>query len=477
MTGNRPADAKLALPICAVIALAGCTVGPEFVRPAISTPVRYAEASLLPGAAIHDPDGQLAAWWTRLGDPVLDDLIRRALTDNPDLKAAAARVREARLDERVTAAAALPSVSASGNVLNLNTSGAPLAGLTLPAHTTLYSAGFDASWEVDLFGGTRRAVEAAKANTAASDWARRDGQVSLVAEVANDYLTLRILQSRIALGKAEVQRQQGLYQLIHARRVSGFVTQTDVNQEAEAVVNAAAQLQPLGAEAQVEIHALGVLVGQPPESLINALHPTAAELPLAPIDLPLGLPSDLLRRRPDIREAEQRLAAASAQIGVSEAALYPKLNLLALASFGSPALGNLFAGQNLVSAGVGMVSQPIFDGGRARANIAIAKEKNAEAIYAYQTTVFNAFRDVENALARYNAENARRIVLARSVVAGTSDVAIAQDRYRTGFATYVEVLRAQAKLLTSRDQLVQSNGQILIDLISLYKALGGGWAD
>lgn len=480
MTRPRHSYAWMALPT--VVALAGCTVGPDYVRPGISTPAGYA------GAPVADatPSPELARWWKQLRDPVLDDLIRRALAGNPGLKAAQSRVRQARASQQATAAAALPSLSASGDVLDLNKGSATLASLPLPAHSTIYSAGFDAAWEVDLFGGNRRARAAAQANTSAAEWARRGGQVSLVAEVARDYLTLRMLQARIMLGQAGLRRRQGLLALAQARRASGFVTKASVNQQTTALVGAAEPLPQLAAEAAGQIHALSVLVGQPPAFLGPALVAVGAQdgagqdgpsLPPSPPPLPIGLPSDLLRRRPDIGEAEQRLAAANAQIGVHEAALYPRLNLRALASFGSMALGDIFAGQNLVAGGLGMLSQPLFNGGRTRAAITIAREEDAQALYAYQTTVFTAFAEVEDALARYKAEGARRDDLARAVAAASGDLAIAQSQYRTGFVPETAVLQAEAALLTRRDQLVWCDGAIAVDLIALYKALGGGWSD
>jgi NodT family efflux transporter outer membrane factor (OMF) lipoprotein len=473
------ARTRLAGVILAAGALAGCTVGPRYHRPTVATPAAYAEVAPLPAGATRnpdsDPDADLASWWTGLGDPVLDALVRRAIGANPDLAAAASRVRQARQSERVTAAAEWPTVSASGNAITYNSNRAPSASLPIPSHLNLYAAGFDASWEVDLFGGTRRAVQAAKANTAAAEWARRDGQLSLVAEVANDYLTMRIYQARVALGRSELRREQDLQVLVNARRRSGFVTDLDVNQQAVAVATAAAQIPQLTAEADVRIHALGVLLGQSPESLASDLASTDAGLPAAPTAFPVGLPSDLLRRRPDIREAERRLAAASATIGVNEAALYPKLNLMGLASFGGMTLDDLFSRQNLVSAGVGMLTQPVFNAGKTRAAIRVAKEQENQALLAYEATVYAAFRDVEDALARYNAEEARRARLAQSVAAATSTLAIATEQYRTGFVTYINVLQAQDALLNGRDQLIQSDGQILTDLVSLYKALGGGW--
>jgi NodT family efflux transporter outer membrane factor (OMF) lipoprotein len=455
-------------------ALAACTVGPDYHRPVIETPAAYAEAADPPSGAM-EPKADLATWWTKLHDPVLDDLVQRALAGNPDLAAAASRVREARQNERITRAAELPSVNATGNALTFNSNRRPSAALPIPSHANFYAAGFDASWEFDLFGATRRAVEAAKANTAAADWARRDGQVSLVAEVANDYLTLRLLQARAALGEAELQRQQGLFSLIQARRANGFVTDLDVNQQSVAVATAAALIPELTAEAKVEVHALGVLTGKPPEALIDELRPVDTNLPPPPPHLPLALPSELLQRRPDIREAERQLAAANATIGVKEAALYPKLNLLGLASFGSMNVNDLFSWGNLVSAAVGMVTEPVFNGGKTRASIAVAKEERTQALLAYQGKVFGAFRDVEDALARYRAEAARHVRLNQSVIAATSTLGIARSQYQTGFVTYINVLQAETALLNSRDQLAQSDGKLLTDLASLYKALGGGW--
>jgi NodT family efflux transporter outer membrane factor (OMF) lipoprotein len=216
-------------------------------------------------------------------------------------------------------------------------------------------------------------------------------------------------------------------------------------------------------------------LGQQPETLTGALQPTGAALPPPPPTLPVGLPSDLLRRRPDIREAERRLAAANARIGVQEAALYPSVNLLGLGSFAGASLGSLFSRQDLQSVGLGLVSVPIFSGGRTRASIAAAKEEKTQALLAYQKAVLGGFRDVEDALARYKAEDQRRTSLAQSVEAARSSLAIAQDQYRAGLANFINVLQAENSLLNSQDQLIQSDALVLSDLVSLYKALGGGW--
>jgi len=481
-----------ALLITDVLALAACTVGPNYRAPSASAPPTYREAASNARTDVAPVAGDLSAWWRGLNDPVLNDLVRRALADNPDLLTAASRVREARQQERIAGAAEAPTLNGSANALTLNSDrqsstaaagtaasgggSAGVSGIPIPAHTNLYSVGFDATWEIDVFGGTRRSIEAAKANTEAAQWARRDGQVTLIAEVVNDYLTLRALQARIAIGQSELQREKDLFALIRDRRISGFVTNLDVNQQSQQVATAAAQLPDLSAEARAQIHALGVLIGQQPEILTDALGGGGLTLPPPPPTLPIGLPSDLLRRRPDVREAERRVAAANAEIGVEEANLYPSVNLLGLGSFAGASVDNLFAHRNLQSVGVGMVSVPIFNGGRTRASIAVAKEGKAQALLAYQTTVLGAFRDVEDALARYAAEETRRVALAQSVAASRNSLKIAEDQYKTGLATFINVLQAENALLKSEDLLTQSDAMVLTDLVSIYKALGGGWS-
>jgi NodT family efflux transporter outer membrane factor (OMF) lipoprotein len=480
------------LTVLASMCAAACTVGPNYVKPALPAPPAYAEAANTPRTAVLQTEADLSTWWTQFGDPELNSLIQRALKDNPDLQSAASRVREARQQERVAFAAELPSVSGTGNALTLNSNrktaaasaagtsaGATSAagGLQIPSHANLFAAGFDATWELDLFGGTRRSIEAARANTEAAEWARRDGQVSLMAEVANDYLTLRTLQTRIVIGEQELKRQQGLFKLIDARRKTGFLTGLDSNQQSEQVALAAAMIPQLDAEARAMIHALGVLVGQPPETLMQELKASdSVTLPPPPPTLPVGLPSALLERRPDIREAERRLAAANAEIGVQAANLYPKVNLIGLASFASPSISNLFSADNFASAAAGLVSEPIFDGGKTRAQIRAAKEERRQAYLAYQSAVLSAFQNVEDALGRLTSEETRRARLADSVTAASNSLAIAQAQYRTGVVPFINVLQSENALLNSRDQLTQSDSQALTDVVAVYKALGGGWS-
>ncbi len=486
---------KASLGVLAPILLmtTACTVGPNFKAPQLPTPPAYAEARSTERLAINPADADLSAWWTQFNDPLLDALVKEALADNPDLKTAASRVRESRERETVAAAAEYPTLSGSANALTLNSNrksgsgGAPggsggsggsggALGLPIPSHLNLYSAGFDSSWELDLFGGTRRSIEEARANTDASRWAERDTRVTLVSEVANDYLTLRALQARIAVGQAELKRQRDLFTLVAARRKTGFVTNLDVNQQSTQVATAAAQIPQLDAQAKAQVHAIGVLLGKPPEALAQRLAATGAAIPPPPPTLPTGLPSELLRRRPDIRQAERKLAASNAEIGVQTAALYPKVDLIGLASFAGTSLDGLFSRHNLTSVGLAMGSVPIFDAGRAHASVRVAREENRQAEIAYQITILVALREVEDDLARYTAEESRRANLAQSVGSAQNSLRIAEDQYRTGFVTFINVLSAETTLLNAEDQLTQSDAQVATDLVAIYKALGGGWS-
>ncbi|HEX4199862.1 MAG TPA: efflux transporter outer membrane subunit [Caulobacteraceae bacterium] len=472
--------------------LAGCTVGPDYRPPDIPTPPAYGDA-----AQINAPpasEAQLSAWWTQFNDPELNSLIGRALAGNLDLATAASRIRQSREQEIIAGAPGLPHVGANAAAVRLNSNphhiplpaalsgggsgggaGGPPPTLSTPTHLNLYSVGFDATWELDVFGGVRRSVEAAHANTEAALWQRRDGEVSLTAEVASEYFTLRAAQTRIALLNDELKSQRDTFGLIQARNRVGFVTRLDVNQQQTQVESTAAQLPDVQAQQRAALHALGVLLGQPPEALDAELSPAAA-VPTPPAALPVGLPSDLLRRRPDVRAAERQLAAATANIGVAVADLYPKFNLLGVASLASTKLDTLFNPTSASSVGVGYITWPLFQGGRIRANIASTRAQRVQAYLAYQKAVLTALKDVEDALARCNADRAKLASLQRTLDAAGSSLAIAQAQYRVGLVTFLNVLNGEDAVFKARDQLVQTEAQSAQDQASLFKALGGGWS-
>ena len=462
---------RLVLPLA--LACAGCTVGPDYRKPEEPVPAQFRAA---PASAPAD----LSQWWTQFRDPELESLVARALKSNIDLLTAASRVREARQEEIVAGAAGLPQVNANGTAVHLHSAGDPLAGITGQPPSSggtdikLYSVGFDATWEIDVFGGVRRSVEQAKASAEAADWAVRDGEVTLTAEVATDYLTLRTLQARIAILKDEQKRQNDTLALVAARAKAGFVTQLDVNQQNAQLQTTAAQIPPLEAQARATEHAIAILLAEMPDALSAELE-TGTPPPETPPMLPTGLPSDLLERRPDVREAERKLAAATAAIGVATAELYPKFNLLAGISFSSNQLSNLFSASNLGELGLGQITAPIFSGGKIHANIHIKEEEARQALLAYRGGVLGALRDAEDAFTRETSERQRLATLAQAADAARSSSHIAFEQYRVGLTTYVNVLEAQATDLSAQDQLAQSRLALAADLISIYKALGGGW--
>jgi NodT family efflux transporter outer membrane factor (OMF) lipoprotein len=472
-------------PSLAAILLAGCTtVGPDYRQPAVPTPGSYAETQTRDGMA----DTELAGWWRAFGDPQLDQLVGRALARNLDVQTAAARIREARAREIVAGASSRPQVGAQASATRQRISenaipippgsgGGSNGAFGLPgSEFSTFRVGFDASWELDLFGRTRRGVEAARARTGTALWNRRDVQVSVAAEVADAYLALRTLQQRIAVAEAELARQQRSERLVAARVRGGLVTGQDLEQQRSERSTAAAAIPALRAQAEAQIHALGVITGDTPEALIAGLSPTTA-LPPAPPAIPAGLPSDLLRRRPDIRAAERELAASTADIGVAVADLYPRFSLTAAPALVSTALASLLEwGSRSFSIGVAL-DWPLLSGGRARGNIAVANARQEQALIAYRKSVLQALRDVEDALSRSDGDRQRLTELQDALGTATRAEDIARTRYRGGLVTYSDVLLAQARRLKLEDQVTETRGALGRDTVALFKALGGGWPD
>jgi len=464
------------------VLLAGCTVGPNYSRPATSAPADYSEPH--PSTSLGDVD--LAAWWRTFGDPELDKLVNRAVARNLDVETATARITEARAQERVAGAAASPEVSArtsatpqriSENAIPLPPGSGGGGTFGLPgAEFTTWHVGFDASWEIDLFGKTRRSVEAARARSSAAIWNLRDLQVSTAAETARAYLQLRTLQQQIATQTAEVERQQRFLRLVDAKTRGGLVTGQDLEQQRSALSAAAAAVSPLNAQANAQIHALGVLTGDTPESLIAELSP-AGVLPPSPPRVPAGLPSDLLRRRPDIRHAERNLAAATADIGVATADLYPSFSLTAAPALVSTALGSLIAWGSRAYTASAIINWPIFNGGRTRANIAVANARQEQALVAYRKSILAGLQDVEDALSELDGDHAQIPELEASLSAARRAEDIARARYRGGLVTYSDVLQAQATRISLENQVIQTRGALAHDTVALFKALGGGWPD
>jgi NodT family efflux transporter outer membrane factor (OMF) lipoprotein len=470
-----------------LLLLGACTVGPDYHAPDAPSPASFAQAAgQTPLSRTVPEKADVAQWWTGFQDKTLDSLIARALAANLDLKTAVSRLRQAREEVIIAGAAEWPQVNATGSAARLHSNanlasrlGSQPGGGTAPGGGTdlkLYSAGFDATWELDIFGGTRRQVESAKANSDAALWQLHDNEVSLTAEIASTYFLLRAAQARLAVLTSEAARQNDTLTLVASRRKAGFVTQYDVDQQNVLLATTNAEIAPLEAEVAVAQHALAVLLAQPPEALYAELR-EPAPLPPVPVTVPTGLPSELLRRRPDVRVAERRLAAATANIGVAVADLYPKFNLIGAVSFSGNRFSNLFSSGNLGEVGYGGITWPIFSAGKIEANIRSKEEDRNQAYFSYQKAVLGAVRDAEDALARYRTDQQRLIALERAAESGRSSVEISSQQYRAGLAPYLNVLSAEANYLSVSGQLVQSRQALVTDLVSLYKALGGGWSE
>ena len=476
---------RKALLLCAAMLGACTTVGPNYEQPAVPTPEHFAEA----GTQVGLGEAELVAWWHSFGDPQLNALVNKAVAQNLDVQAAAARIREARAREIVAGASSKPEVSAQASATRQRISenaipvppGAGGGGnngtFGLPgSEFTTFRVGFDASWELDLFGRTRRSVEAARARSGIALWNRRDVQVSVAAEVASAYLALRTIQQRVATAEAELDRQQRFEQIVAARARGGLVTGQDLAQQRSERSTAAAAIPGLRAEAEAQVHALGVLTGETPEALIAELSPSAA-LPSVPPAIPVGLPSDLLRRRPDIRAAERELAASTADIGVAVADLYPRFSLTAAPALVSTALASLLEwGSRSFSIGAAL-DWPLLNGGRARGNIAVANARQEQALIAYRKAVLTALQDVEDALSKTDGDRKQLADLEAAIGTAARAEDIARTRYRGGLVTYSDVLLAQQKRLKLEDQVTEARGALARDTVALFKALGGGWPD
>jgi NodT family efflux transporter outer membrane factor (OMF) lipoprotein len=451
------------------LALIGCTVGPQYQRPEIPVPKAFSESGA-PGPASFE------RWWTGFHDPMLEALVQRAVEGNLDLKISSARIREARAARGIAAAAGLPQVSASGGYsrskqLVARTDGVVLAEGSSPRN--VFEAGFDASWEIDVFGGVRRDMEAALAQVQAAEEAREDVLVTLVADVARNYIELRGAERQIEILDQTVVAQRDSLGLAQERFDAGMGSDLDVARAEGLLAATAAQRPALEVLRRQSGFRIGVLLGRDPGALLAELD-APGSLPPAPPEIPQVLPSELLSRRPDLRRSEREVAAATARIGVATADLFPRFNILG--SFGrrSSDLGELNAASQFWSAGLGF-QWPILAGGRIRANIRVQEARQEQALLQYQKAILTALEEVENALSAHGRELRRQESLRASVAANRRALELATERYTSGLENYLSVLDAQRSMYAAQDQLVQSERNAAVTLIAVYKALGGGW--
>lgn len=450
------------------VALGGCAaVGPDYSEPQLAVPAGWSA-----GTGTDAMDAVLLArWWHGFGDPVLDRLVADALAANLDLAQARARLREARARRGVAGAALAPSVDASLSGSRSRSSGQSGSGST----RELYSAGFDASWELDVFGGVRRSVEAAQADLEASVESLSDTRVSLAAEVALNYIDLRTAEQRLAIAEESIAYRGENHQIIRWRQQAGLVSELDLAQATTDLESTRAVLPPLRTAVTEAKNRLAVLLGRNPgelESLVHADRP----IPLAAGEIVAAIPADTLRQRPDVRVAERRLAAQTARLGEAEAARYPSFRLsgsLGLEALELDALADRDANTRSLFGGI---TAPVFNAGRIAANIEIQDALVEQARLAYRAAVLAALEEVENALTAVANTDARRAKLAEAAAAARTTLAIAEYRYASGLADFLSVLDAQRTQLSLDEQLAGSTGELARAQVRLYKALGGGWS-
>jgi NodT family efflux transporter outer membrane factor (OMF) lipoprotein len=414
--------------------------------------------------------GALACWWSILQDPVLTNLIESAVAENLGLKEARARVREARARRAISEAYRFPTIDAGGSARTSRSSEETGSG----SQRELYAAGFDAAWELDVFGGEKRAVEAAGADLQASEEDLRDVLVSLLAEVALNYVELRSFQTRLSVAEANLDAQKETYNITRWRRQAGLTTQLDVEQAKYSLEQTRAQIPGLETGLAQAKNRLAVLIGQHPGSLRNTLA-ERKPIPVTPLEVAVGVPADILRRRPDIRRAERRLAAQTAQIGVATADLYPRFSLFGSIGLEALSLGNLFSLGSRTHGMGATIAWPLFDAGAIRSNIEVQSALQQQALIRYEAAILKALEDVENALIAYAKEQRRRQSLIEATEAARRAVDLAQKQYSSGLIEFGNVLIAQRSLLSLQDQLAVSEGGVTSNLIALYKSLGGGW--
>jgi len=457
-----------------LMTVSGCLVGPDFKPPQTQVPAAWIEtATPQPPSVAQFQD--LVHWWTTFEDPMLSALVDRAIQSNLDLKLAQARIRQARAARNVTAAGLGPTVNGAGSYVR-SASGVETATGSKNLTSSLYRTGLDAAWELDIFGGVRRSVEAAEANIQAAVEDRRDVLVTLAAEVALNYTDLRSFQQQIIIAQQNLEAQRHTAEITRRRFQAGFVGALDVANANAQVASTASQIPLLESLARQTIYSLSILLAREPSALLEELAPAAA-IPAAPPATPVGVPADLLRRRPDIRRAEAQIHAATAQIGVATADLFPKFALSGSIGFQSNEFSSWVDWVNRFWSFGPSANWQIFASGGILANIELQKALQEQSLIAYQQTVLTALQDVENALIASTKEAKRREALAEAVDSNRKAVQYSLQLYTQGQVDFLNVLDAQRSLYVSEQALVQSTHDISTDLVALYKALGGGWKE
>jgi len=521
----------------AAVVLGGCMVGPDYHPPKTKLPDAFHEVMpVQPAGAgqVVTASESLENWWTVFQDPTLDSLMARALQNNRDLKQAISRIRQARAERAVVAGELLPEIDATAgynralgsrnvqiplSALGASSAGGgsgasaspggttgtragpraedagggnspapaatpsgPLGGPTSPfgegglpgVTTNLYQVGFDASWELDIFGGEKRAMQAADADLAAARDGARALRVSLLAEIASYYIQLRSNQQQAAIARRDLEAQRQTYAIDRDKFQSGLGNESPMEQQAAQMRTTEAMVPALEGAIRTTEHELAFLLGEDPDALSRELE-TPGNWPAIPPAIPIGVPSELLRRRPDVRQAERDLAAATANVGVATAQLFPQFSLTGSFGLDSSDVKHLPEWSSHYYSIAPGIRWPLLDWTRLHAAIRVQDELQDQALFAYQTAVAQALKDVEDGLVQYQNERVRRSALAEAVVADRKALQVAEQTYSSGLADQLSALSAEGQLLQVEDALAQCDASLRTDLVALYKALGGGW--
>ena len=461
----RRIAAKLTVVVMIAVGV-GCSVRRAYQPPAPTVPAAWSSSVAQPADLEN-----LSKWWETFGDSQLTGLVQRAVAGNLDVRTALSRIREARATMRSARTQLRPSADASGSARASGTGReAGIGGVTQS-----YSLGLDASWELDVFGGIRSTVDAARATADAREADLQDVLISLTADVALDYIDTRSLQRRLEIARSNVDLQQQTLELTQFRAQAGLATDLDVQQALSNVESTRAQIASLDGQVTQSIHAIAILIGRPPADL-NAELTSPAPIPMAPLEATIGVPADALRRRPDVRSAERQVAAQAAQANVARADLYPSFRLAGSIGLESLSIAKLLVpGAGLWSANPS-ASTRLFDRRQLRETLVVQNERQEQATRNYETVVLRALQEVEDSLTALAQEQVRRDHLTAAATAAQQAADLSLQLYNTGLRDFRDVLDAQRSLLTLQDSLTSSEATVSSDLVRLFKALGGGWS-
>jgi multidrug efflux system outer membrane protein len=440
----------------------GCMIGPDYFRPAVETP---------PAWRLSEQSARELAnttWWEQFGDPVLNDLVATALRENKDLKIAAARVEEFAGNYGIVRSGLFPQVGAGYEPSRQRNT---LPGDVGPSTYNSYQAVLNAAWEIDIWGRVRRQTEAANAQLLASEEGRRGVILSLVGSVATSYINLRSLDRQLEIARETAKSRGESYEIFKLRFEGGVISQLELSQNKSQYEEALASIPLLEKAVAQQENGLSVLLGRNPGPVVRGKTIDQLALPL----IPAGLPSDLLERRPDIRRAEQNLIAANALIGTAKAAYYPTISLTGLFGYASLGLGNLFNSSSKVWQYAAPINMPIFTGGAIAGQVQVAEAAQQQALFEYQKTIQEAFREVNDALVNQDRTGAQLLAQKSQVKSLELYAETARLRYDNGYTSYIEVLDAERSLFNAQLQYTQTQQTQFQAMTNLYKAMGGGW--